>query len=126
MILLFAAAQQHAVISEQIGGQQEILVRNLGLADRQTALCDQAARFAFGSEYAGGDQYVNELLADCVNGQRHCRRVIKAAVAAEQRLCGLFGLGCGFLAVAGASRILHREIDAGTHKALIDELVTEI
>ncbi len=30
------------------------------------------------------------------------------------------------LAVAGASRILHREIDAGTHKALIDELVTEI
>ncbi len=30
------------------------------------------------------------------------------------------------LAVAGAEKILHREIDAGAHKALIDELVTEI
>jgi F-type H+-transporting ATPase subunit b len=30
------------------------------------------------------------------------------------------------LAVAGAEKILHREIDAGAHKALIDELVGEI
>ena len=30
------------------------------------------------------------------------------------------------LAVAGAEKILHREIDAGAHKALIDELVAEI
>lgn len=30
------------------------------------------------------------------------------------------------LAVAGAEKILHREIDASAHKALIDELVTEI
>lgn len=30
------------------------------------------------------------------------------------------------LAVAGASKILNREIDANAHKALIDQLVTEI
>ena len=30
------------------------------------------------------------------------------------------------LAIAGAEKILHREIDASAHKALIDELVTEI
>lgn len=30
------------------------------------------------------------------------------------------------LAVAGAEKILHREIDANAHKALIDQLVTEI
>lgn len=32
----------------------------------------------------------------------------------------------GALAIAGAEKILHREIDASAHKALIDELVTEI
>ena len=30
------------------------------------------------------------------------------------------------LAIAGAEKILHREIDANAHKALIDQLVTEI
>jgi F-type H+-transporting ATPase subunit b len=30
------------------------------------------------------------------------------------------------LAIAGAEKILHREIDANTHKALIDQLVAEI
>ncbi len=30
------------------------------------------------------------------------------------------------LAVAGASKILKREIDANAHKALLDQLVTEI
>ncbi|MEX2150216.1 MAG: F0F1 ATP synthase subunit B [Steroidobacteraceae bacterium] len=103
----FANARQNADAIMQEARQKAVAVVDIA-HKRSTELVGEAKHVAV----AEGERLINAARSEISNEQTGVRDTLRREVAA--------------LAVAGATRVLGREVDAKAHAALLDELAAEL